>query len=139
MKLDELMQQLVNLSHEERVTQGRSCAADIKEDFEKIGIGEKYADFMVFIIKLFVSADRNCSKDEYKLINDIYELNMSYDDFFEMTNHGANSDFVKDLDALIDSLPEDTKIKVCLFGLFILASDDTISAEEQKLFQRILE
>lgn len=139
MTLEELMQEIVDMSHEERVELGKSCVDDILEAVGGSLNKEEYADFIFSIIKLFVCADKVCSQEEYELIRDIYSLDMSYDTFYEIVKNGLDPAFVSKMDRLIDTLTPDLKRSICLFGLCILGSDDTITVAEQDLFNRILD
>ncbi len=136
----DLMQDVVNLEMEERINVGRKAVSDIVKVLENRGVKntDEQLSFLFNLIKLFVSADRNCSNDELKLINGILSTNISYDDFYDLTNNGSNPEFVENFNDLIDVLTEDEKTSIILFGLCIIAADDEITASEQKLFMRIL-
>ena len=116
-KLKGMLQKVVNMSHAERVNWGRSTVDDILAGMRRVGItGDDYANFIMWVIKLFVSADKVCSQEEYDLICDIYDLNMSSQDFFDMTNRGADPTFVRDMINLINSLAN------LIHGLYIMTA-----------------
>lgn len=139
MDVKELMQKVVNLSFEEKVSVGKDALCETIDILKKHELkDDDIAPFIFALVKLFVSADKKCSKDELNLVNAITDLNMSYDDFFDLTNNGSDPRFVTEFDELIDTLEADEKSSICLFGLCILAADDTITAQEQQLFLRIL-
>ncbi|MBQ9369704.1 MAG: hypothetical protein IJU10_01365, partial [Clostridia bacterium] len=93
---------------------------------------------MLGYIALFVSADRVCSAEEYQLIKSIYNLDLSYEDFYKLSNGGASGDFITVMDKMADSLDDDLKMNICLFGLCILVSDNKLTQAEYDLFIRIL-
>ena len=139
MTLKELMQQVLDLDEAGRLKLAGSSLTTMYEELEKCGVtGDKAGSFVIACIKTFVSADRSCSMEEYQFIKKLYNLDMSYDEFFDMTNHGADDDYVTWFDEMIDSFTEDGKYAVCTFGLCILTTDGTLTVEEQKLFARIL-
>ena len=95
-------------------------------------------NFLTNVIKLFVSADRNCTELECKLFNDVMGTSLTYEQFYNLTNGGSDPEFVQAMDELIDALPDEAKVDVCTFGLTIIAADDTITGAEQALFEKIL-
>ena len=136
--IKQMRQEIVNMSDSEKVSMAQSAVDDILAAMRPRLTSDEYVGFIANVIKLFVSADRNCTEKEYNFICRVYDLNMSYRDFYNMTNRGADSSFVRAMDDFIDSLPDSAKYPICLFGLCILASDDTITVAEQELFHRIL-
>ncbi len=134
-----LMQQIVNLDFDARVEKGRKAVDGIIAVLNKQKLNPDQQKFFIeSLAKLFVSADHKCSQAEYKLYVHILKKDISYEEFFEITNHGADSKFVENLDSIIDQLSGEEKTPICIFGLCLLASDDKITVEEQKLFNRIL-
>ena len=128
------------MSDSERLKLAKLSLNTIYIELEKCGVKNGDAGaFIVGTIKFFVSADRSCSKEEYMLINKIYNINISYNDFYNMTNHGADIDFVRTFDALVQTFTSDGKVALCLFGICILSCDGKITVEEQKMFDRILD
>ena len=139
MEFRELYQKYVNQSHEERVNVAQRAAANVLGALKDGGIDDEITfNFLTNVIKLFVSADRNCTEAECRLFNDVMGTSLSYEQFYNLTNGGSDPEFVKAMDELIDSLPDDSKVDVCTFGLTIIAADDTITGAEQALFERIL-
>ena len=137
--IKEIMQEVVNLDFNEKVILGKNALSDIISTLKKHDISDdNKASFIFALIKLFVSADKRCSEVERKLVNAIADLDISYDDFYEFTNNGADPKFVEEFDDLIDTLNDEEKNSICIFGLCILSADDTITAAEQQLFLKIL-
>lgn len=139
-KLKSMLQEILDMNHAEKVNLGRECVDQILSGMKEVGItGDDYSNFIIWIIKLFVSADKACSQEEYDLICDIYDMNISSQDFFDMTNGGADPDFINGLDEMIDSLDSKTKSAICMFGTLIMASDGTLTVAEQQLLLKILD
>ena len=140
MSLDEMVLMTIQLDTEQRIELAKNCTIKMRDGFKKMGVkqdqlGKKICDF----IRLFVSADKKCSRSEYDLINSMYDFDMSYEEFYDLSNGGVQKDFITSMDKYIDSLNADLKYHICLFGLCILVSDDQVTAPEYELFKRILE
>lgn len=140
MTIKEIMQDLLDSSDEERLGLAADSLKTIYSELEKCGLDSKdSASFILNSIKLFVSADKECSEEEYQFIKKLYDLKMSYDDFYDLTNHGSDPYFVEKFDELVDAFTVEGKTALCMFGLCILSCDGTLTVDEQKLFARILE
>lgn len=139
MEFRELYQQYANQSHEQRVDIAQKAAANVLVALKDGGVDDDTTfAFLTNVIKLFVSADKNCTELECKLFNDVIGTSLTYEQFYNLTNGGSDPEFIKMMDDLIDSLPEEVKVDVCTFGLTIVAADDTITGAEQALFEKIL-
>ena len=134
-KYQELMQDIINMPHEGRVLLGKEALNDSIQVLLKNGIDtDKISVFITALIKLFVSADTSCDYEELQLIRDILEEDISEEDFYEKTNGGRDPEFVQTFYSLINDFTPDEKIPFCILGLCILASDEELTVEEQKLF-----
>lgn len=134
----QLMQDVVDASNEERIALGKTALNDTIGILINNGISQDdTTQFIIGLISVFVSADRECSQQEYDLINAITGINFTEEAFYELTNGGANPEIVDALDEVIDSLSPHEKAPICLFGLTILASDEELTPEEQRLFTRL--
>lgn len=137
--IKDLMQEIVNLDYDELVKVGKETLGQIIGALKGIELETKQiSDFILNLIRLFVSADGKCSLEECKLIQDITEVNLSMEELEEIAKGGTDEKFVVSIDKIIDLLPDDLKITISLFGLCILSADETLTPEEQKLFARIL-
>ena len=141
MTLDEMILTTIDLNYDQKVTLGRKCVQEISDGLFAIGFSEEMASTRICdCIRLFVSADKKCSQEEYCLVKDIYEFtDMSYDEFFDFSNGGTNPRFITAMDAFIDALDPELKHYICLFGLCLLVSDDKVTREEYALLRRICE
>ena len=139
MNLDEMILDTMRLTAEQRIEKARSYVINICNAFAQRGLDQDALSLRICdFIRLFVSADRRCSREEYDLINSIYNFDMPYAEFYEMTNGGAKPDFVERMDGYIDSLDTELKYQICLFGLCLLVSDDDLSDAEYALLRRLL-
>lgn len=140
MSLDELITKVGNMSNDDRVDLGNNCVAQLQSGLRDMGFDQgKIGFLMQNFIRLFVSADRKCSTAEYEYIKSIYNFGLSYDEFYDSTNGGADPEFIGMMDDLADSMNDDMKTALCMFGLCILVSDHKLTQEEYDLFVRILE
>ena len=136
----QMMVSILNLSQREKISLGKSCMLRIKTLLRKRGIDEekKINTFVDNLIKLFVSADNNCTKSECEYLNALTGRQLSQNDYIKMTKGGSDPIFIEKFDKLIDSLDAEEKNQICLFGLCILVSDNVLSFEEQEIFIKIL-
>ncbi len=136
----QMMVSILNLSKKEKISLGKSCMLRIKTLLRKRGIDDekKINAFINNLIKLFVSADNDCTKSECEYLNALTGKQLSYDDYVKMTKGGSDPVFIEKFDKLIDSLDPEEKNQICLFGLCILVSDNVLSVEEQEIFLKIL-
>lgn len=138
-QLRELYNQYLNQSEAERVAVAQSATSVVAKFLNEAGLDQEQSfAFFMSIVRLFVSADRNCSQEEADLFNKLLDTNVSYDDFFNATNGGANPEYIKAMDDLIDSMPEEPKLAVCILGLTFLAADGELTQAETDVFERIL-
>ena len=138
-QLKEIYQNYLKQSEQERIAVAQNATAAIAGFLTESGLSSKESlNFYLNIIRLFVSADRRCSQEEVDLFNKILGLSYSYEDFFNLTNGGANPEFVKVMDDIIDTMPEEPKIAVCVLGLTFLAADGELKENEIEIFEKIL-
>ncbi|MCR4911770.1 MAG: hypothetical protein K5925_04535 [Bacilli bacterium] len=139
-KLQDIYSNYLNQTEEERIAVAQKATAAIAGFFSESGLTQKESlNFYINIVRLFVSADRRCSQQEVNLFNKILGVDYSYEDFFNLTNGGSNPEFVKAMDDIIDTMPEEPKIAVCVLGLTLLAADGELKESEIDIFERILE
>ena len=118
------MQEVVNLSDRERIRIGKQALSDTLKVLAKHNFDdENTALFVANLIKVFVSADRECNQEEYDIVRDIIGTDISEEDFYEMTNGGADPDFVAAFDRVIDCLTRDEKTPLYIIPKHI-SNDD---------------
>ena len=87
-------------------------------------------------LAVFVSADEVCAEEEYDLFVDSLGLeNVTFDEFYELTNFGRSKEVVQSAFELLDSCPKEIDDALLRVGLVMLASDGVITVEEQELFE----
>ena len=138
--LQELFQEFVNYSHQERVQKageaGRYIVGVLKEnDYSE----EDCVNFLVYVTALFANADGEVAEEEHALFRDITGFDVSLAQFRDILRGFNNEAFVADMDKMIDNLPDGIRNAICYYGLAFLSADDALTVEEQKLFVRILQ
>ena len=134
----QLMQDVVDATTEERIALGKQALNDTLEVLVKNGISpEDTTKIVLGLLRVFVSADRECNYEEYELFNAITGIPLREEEFYELTNGGSDPEFVQAIDDVIDCLSVSEKAPICLFGLTIMASDDELTPEEQELFTKL--
>ena len=139
MELKELFQKFANMSHAERVELGRQAMAELINDLESNGLNSEQAtQFVHLVVSLALSADRVTSAEEYRLFVDITKADISYDDFYQITNIGDLEGALKSIDEFVDSMTENDKNCALTLALCFISADDKITPQEQKLFAILL-
>lgn len=138
--MEDFFQMALDASHEERVSNARTACAVIIDYFERQNVQRQ--DIMKILCaftRLFVSVDRSCEQGEYELFNDVTKLNLSTDQFFELTNRGTDRQFVSDVLEIISEMDDETKKAVAVFGACICSADHEITAAEKQMILRVLQ
>jgi len=139
MNFDEIVDSVREMDAELRVELAKDCVLKMCDGFARLGMNEEQmSEKICDVIRLFVSADRRCSPQEFELINAIYEFDMTYQEFYDLTNGGAQVEFIMAMDHYIDSLEKSLKSHIGMFGLCLLASDGEVTHVERALLKRIL-
>ena len=110
--------------------------------FESVNVsGDEQAGFLIDLFKLFVSADRYVSEQEYglflRLINETPDY-LSPSQFYGMTNGGADKEFVDSMINKIKALPEEAKLNAVSIGLAIICIDHEVTMPEYDIIYKIL-
>ena len=103
----------------------------------------QYTDKQVFrfyinIVSLFVSADHECGREEWKMFNAILDGNYSYDAFYQYTDGGSNPDFKERMFKQIAALPKNIRDAVITIGLAFAISEKELSETEREIIDRII-
>ena len=135
----DVFEQFLALSHGERVQAGKRAASEILGYCQSQGLNDKDSlAFFCSVTRLFVSVDRSCEQGEYDLFVDVTGFEISPQEFFELTNHGADPEFVKAMRELIASMSEEARTAVAVFGACICSADGDVNSEERRMIASIL-
>ena len=130
----DFLQGMVDLEYEDMVINAREAAADV---LKYVNREDAYTLFDA-TTKAFVSADGNCGQDQWQMFKDIFNNNISYDDFFAMTNYGRDKDFLSNLKAAYRVIPDKARTDLIFLGIILTCSDGTINTAEQDLVDYLL-
>ena len=133
--LKEIRQQVLDLSDGERINLARNCASELRNALDS---RSQFIDLMRMITRVFVSADRNCDRYEYEIYCEATGDRPSWDEFFNFTNYGSNSQAVNDLLAFCAKIHEDYRNAIALYGCCLMAHDGTLTVAEQDIFNKVL-
>ena len=138
--VEQIIRKYIDQTPEERLESAKKATKEIAIYLNANGFNDKEAlNFYLNIIRLFVSADECCGEDEYLLFKKILNVEISYDTFHELTNGGATETFVEAMDDVIDLMPYEIKLMVCVLGLTIICSDGIVNEKERELFKKVLD
>ena len=132
--LKEIRQQILDLSDEERIGLAAQAVQQVRD---AIGVEDALKVFRL-ATRVFVSADKNCDRYEHELYVKATGDRLTFDQFYEMTNHGSDPRYVNDLLEFTSKIHEDYRVCFALFGCALMAHDGTLTVEEQDIFNRIL-
>lgn len=137
--INDLINQSKTMSMQQRVAIAHDATDSIICELKKLEIStDAITNFLISIFKLFVSGDRKTRKDEYVLFKDLFNLDITTDAFFDLTNYGSDEKFVKDIDELVDASPKEVAIAVATLGILIITADGEVTTEERALLERIM-
>ena len=102
----------------------------------------QYTDKQVFrfylnVVYLFVSADHECGREEWKMFNAILDGNYSYDAFYQYTDGGSNPDFQERMFKQIAALPKRIRDAIVTVGLAFIISEKELSDSEREIMERV--
>lgn len=135
----DIFQEFLGFSHAQRVTMGKSAAAEIVKQCADSGAEDKaIVIFLCNLTRLFVSVDRNCTQGEYELFVDVTGFDIQPQEFFNLTNNGADPEFVQYMLETVACFSEDGKKACCIFGLCICSADGEVTEAEKQMIARTL-
>ncbi|MGM9970132.1 MAG: hypothetical protein ACI35S_07030 [Anaeroplasma sp.] len=137
-KLDEIIAKVLNMTFEQKVYVGKESLNRLIEILYSYGFDDlDNSNLIINLMKYFVSMDMECSEEEYEMVNAIFEIDLTYEEFYALTNGGAEKDFIKMMNKVINKFTEEDRVCMCTFGLVIIASDNYIDDKELKLFKKL--
>ena len=141
MDINYWMDRVVHTEGANRVDLARSNLFIALEDAEEmLGVTkDNYKLFAWSLAKLFVRADRAVTFEDYSFVTEVMNQHMSYEEFQRMMADSGDDDAREDfIDSAIDHLSPEGKEAACIFGMCIMQSNDVLSSDEIKVFNRIL-
>ncbi len=137
--VNDLINQSKSMSMDQRVSIANSATSTIIAQLKKLNVStEATSAFLINIFKLFVSGDKKTRNDEYVLFKKLFNLDIDNDTFFNITNYGSDSNFVKEMDELVDASPNEVAVAVATLGILIITADGEVTDSEKALLERIM-
>lgn len=136
MSMKDLIQQTLDMTQSERVKLASGASSKIMDWARNHGYNA--AEVLVNYFKLFVSGDKNCDYRERDLFNRTFDMNVDSDQFYDITNHGANESFISSMVNMTNRMDSDTSSAVIILGLAVMCADGTMTVAEQQLLDRLM-
>lgn len=138
--MEPVFEEYMELPRRERIARAKQCASNIYNYSLEQGLTEEQSiDMLCHLTKLFVSVDRVCEQGEYDLFVSVTGADMTYDEFFELTNGGGNKDYVDAVLGVVKTMDEDLKGDVAMFGLCMCSADGDVTEAERMMIFRTLD
>ncbi len=136
--LKELMQDVVNMSYDQRVGCARQCYNDAMKIIRtKVDLAPSVSprDFMYMLLGTAIAKDGTFSVGEKRMIMD---LGLDCDEMFTWAQATLDVGFESTVDSMIDSLNVHDKTILVLLCIYIMGADGTITVSEQNIINRFL-
>ena len=138
-ELKDYLQSILDLSFDEKVQLGKESLAEFANGLSNYGAtDEEVVAFILGFTKLFVSADLSCNREEYCFFRAVTGIEMSTDEFFDMTNHGRDESFLDAVGDALRALTYEQKRGIVIYGIALLSCDNVLKVDEIKLVEAIL-
>ena len=138
-EVKQMIQQILDSSDEDKVALGQQSLSRFLNGLKENGFNDDdLPKIIVAITRLFVSADKHCSEKEYRFFKNVTEIDISYQEFYEMTTGGADIEYVKSVLGFIVGLNKEERVAVVLFGVALLSSDNVVEYKELRLIDTII-
>jgi hypothetical protein len=138
-KYDQLLQDFVNKSYEELTDFASSLVSPICQGLESISGDQDAIDFFITVIFSTMAVDGCFTELEYRFLNDVFNLNRSYDSLKEQVQSYYDDEWISIANQIVDVVDEDTKTRLITFCLCLAAIDEKISREENAFIQMLID
>lgn len=129
----------LNLSPEDKVSIAKSALVKMINYFESMDTSsDNINKILVNFTRLFVSSDVKTVRDEYSFFRAVTGIDITTDEFYEMTNSGADPKFVDATLEFVSNFPKEVIEAFLTYGMMIMSCDDNINYQESSLIKRIL-
>ena len=129
----------LNLSPEDKVSIARSSLRTIVDYIKKLdATNEEITGVIIGFTRLFVSSDVRTVKDEYSFYKAVTGSEVTPDQFYKLTNHGSDPEFVDATLKFVAKFPSEIIEAFLTYGMMVMACDDNINYQESDLIKRIL-
>ncbi len=138
-ELKEFLQSILEMSFEEKVGLGKSALAEFTHALADYGLSDnEIGASIVGFTRLFVSADYDCGREEYEFFKAVTGQYISESDFYDLTNHGRDTDFLQSAGEYLDSMTFEQRRAIVIYGVALLSCDNVLKVDEIKMIEAIL-
>ena len=138
-QIDELYQVYLGLNDRERFARVATAAERIKEHLLGLDIEQEVkTSFFYSLIGIFLAADKKVSASEADYFNALFNSKLSPQDLASDIGACLDPELIKMVDDIVDGMPDDVKVAVCIFGIGFLSCDGELTSEEKALFEKII-
>ena len=131
--------EITKMTPEQKLLMGRNSLVLLKRGLEEGGISRSNIPNVIkMFTRLLVSADRTCAEEEYQFFLNVTGMQMTRDEFYEMTNGGADKEFIEGAFELIDILDEADRTALVCYAAALLSCDNSFKVSEFSLLDRIM-
>lgn len=135
-----VLQTLLDASDKEREEYGREGYYLLAMYLSQVGLkGKDFDNFILDLVKLFVSADRSCHAKELLYFEHVCNVFYEPKVFYELTNGGSAPNFVRHMLLWLYKLDKYALEYLLQFVAGLIASDDEITTNELKLYDTIMQ
>ena len=139
LSFNEIMQNYVNASYSLLLVIARDSLETLKPTLNKIAPDDCGASLILPFICLTVSADGRFSKLEFDFINDLININTTYDEFKAFVESFYTDEWTQMIHEMVDSFSRDDKGALLNLAASISAVDGTITRSETAFIAKLIE
>ena len=133
------LRNVLNLEPQEKVNLAQGALGEFISGLKKAGRSdEEISSAIMNLTKLFISADRKFTADEYSFFRAVTGIDVDPETFYNLTNGGAAQDFVEASFAFFRSLDKETRDAGFMYGVAVMSCDDNIDFSESDLIKEII-
>ena len=138
-ELREVLQEILDLNFDEKVELGGRALAQLANNLPSYGLNDdEITAFILSTTRLFVSADLECGQSEYDFFRAVTGVNLSVEEFYDMTNQGRDEKFLEDALQVVSQLSGEDRKNMLLYGVALLSCDNVLKVDELKMIDLIL-
>ena len=138
-KYDKLLQDFVNAPYDVLLAVANDSLEKIMPVFNEIAEDGNGAKVVLPFICTALAVDNKFSELEYKFLKDLLGIDKSYDYFKNVVQNYHSAEWIKAVDGLIDSCPDDLRNSLLSFCLAFVSVDEKISKEENAFIAKLME
>lgn len=129
----------LNLSPKDKVSIAKTSLVKMIEYLESMDAPQENINkILINFTRLFVSSDAKTVGDEYSFFKAVTGIDITPNEFYEMTNNGSDPKFVDATLEFVSNFPKEVIEAFLTYGMMIMSCDDNINYQESDLIKRIL-